>query len=108
RKFGYLASEFVVSIDHAALRRWRARAVEQQLLGIRIVLHVAMEIEMVASEVGENGNLERNAPYPALLEGVRGDFHDRVPRPPGTKLFVSRLGKHRIQLQRFWCSVGRR
>ena len=55
-----------------------AGAFEKQLLGGEVALHVAMEIQMIARQVGEDRGVEVEAVHAAQRQGVGGDFHGDV------------------------------
>ena len=60
----------VVRVDDGDARRRIDGAVEEQALGGEVVLHGLVIVEMVAGEVGEDGDVEVDAGHAALVEGV--------------------------------------
>ncbi len=63
---------------HNGAPRWRAAAAgEQAPLGGEVLVEVAVVIEVVAREVGEDGDLKLQTTYALLRQRVRRDFHHR-------------------------------
>ena len=62
---------------HGDARRGIDRAVEEQALGGEVLLHGLVVVEMVAGEVGEDGDVEVDAGSAALVERVARDFGDQ-------------------------------
>jgi hypothetical protein len=52
----------VVRVEHGHARRRIDRAVEEQALGGKILLHRLVIVEMVAREVGEDGHVKVQIP----------------------------------------------
>ncbi len=76
---------------------------EQQRLGPEVLLDGAVQVEMVASEVGEHGGVEPGSVDAMQGEGVRRDLHhDRSIAP------VTEFGEAGLQLRRLRCRVGAR
>ena len=97
-----LLAVFVVGIEHGRARRFGAAAFEQYLLGGKILFHGVVIVEVVAGEIGEDRDIERNSVDPLLLQRVRGDFHHGFGRA-----LAQRLVQNAIQFQRFRRSVRR-
>src|SRR2546425_1228623 len=76
--FLQLTSVFVVDIDNGSARRLGSATLEQNLFGSKILIHGAVIIEVVASQIGEHRNIKRNAIHPLLLKRVRGNLHYRL------------------------------
>src|SRR5664280_1508987 len=72
------ARPLIVAIEHGVARRGSAGAGEEQLLGGEVSFHIAMKIEMVARQVGENRGVEVETVNAAEREGVGGDLHGDV------------------------------
>jgi len=53
---------------------------KQPLLGLAIGIHGDMIVKVVPREVGENNRVKGAAPYPVLIEGMRGNLHDAMGR----------------------------
>ena len=51
------------------------KRMEQTRLRIEIVFHIGMKIEMVATKVGEDGDLERDSVCPMHGDTDGADFH---------------------------------
>ena len=68
----------VVGVDQSAAAPLGG---EQGGLGLEVVLEVAVEVEVVAAEVGEHGDVEDHAVDAALHQGVAGDLHRAGGRP---------------------------
>ena len=45
------------------------------LLGGEILVHGVVVVEVIAGEIGEDRDIERNAEDPLLRQRVRGNFH---------------------------------
>ncbi len=67
---GEFFSARIVRIDYSDARRRIDRAIEEQALGGEIVFHRLVVIEVVAGEVGEDSDVERNSDHAALVERV--------------------------------------
>ena len=67
-----LLAEGIVDIDHDP---FQSRPAEQARLGMGIVFHVAVIIEMIARQIGQHCDIERRAVDAPLREAVRGHFH---------------------------------
>ena len=75
REAGHRASRVVVDADHGnACVRWRFR-VEQPCLGVEVVLHRRVEVQVVARQVGESADREVHAVDAAQRQRVAGDLH---------------------------------
>ena len=61
--------------DRDARRRIHG-AVEEQTLGGEVLLHRPVVVEMIAREIGEDGDVEGDAGGAALVEAVARDFGD--------------------------------
>ena len=68
----------IVRVDDGDARRRIDRAVEEQALGGEIILHRLVVVEVVAGEIGEDGDIEGDAGHAALVEGVAGNFGDEL------------------------------
>ena len=51
---------------------------EELLLGLEVVLHGVVVIQVLAAQVREDGDVEAHPPDPLLLEGVGGDLHQAM------------------------------
>ena len=80
----------VVDVDDGAVGQVR---VEQRGLGGEVALHRAVEVEVVAAEVGEDRHREAGAVDPVHREGVRRDLHR-----DGPPALVGQLGQAGLQL----------
>ena len=69
---------------------------EELHLGLEVVLHRAVKIEMVLGQIGEDGDVPFEAAYPFLRERVRGDFHRG-----GFASGVDDLREQLLQIERF-------
>ena len=68
----------VVRVDHGNARRRIDRAVKEQPLGGEVLFHRLVIVEVVASEIGEDGDIEVDSGGAALVERVAGDFGDQL------------------------------
>ena len=68
RRGGELLGAFVVRVDDGDARGGIDGAVEEQALGGEILLHGLVVVEMVAGEVGEDGDVEVDSGCAALVE----------------------------------------
>ena len=66
----------IVGVEDGDARRRIEGAVEEKPLGGEVLLHRLVVVEVVAGEVGEDGDVEGDAAGAALVEGVAGDFGD--------------------------------
>jgi len=64
------ARVFVVAVEHGKRGRWRACAGKQQLFRGEIGVHGAVEIQVVAGQVGEDRGVEVQAIHPAQRQGM--------------------------------------
>ena len=64
-----------IIIPHNALQCRVLHALEELALGRPVVVHGCVEVKMVASEVGEEGNAEGDIVHSAKREGVGGYLH---------------------------------
>ena len=69
----------------------------------KILFHGAVIVEVVAGQVGEDGDVEWNPINPLLLQRVRGNFHHGLGRA-----LAQGLVQNAIQFQRFRSGVRRR
>lgn len=93
-----LSAVLVVHIENGGARRTGAAALEQNLLGAEVVIHGAVVVEMIASEIRKHGDVKWNSEDALLFEGVRRDFHHcfgyTVGEPFGKQLIeFERLGR---------------
>src|SRR5450759_2615617 len=79
----------VVDHDDATPRLTRC---EQPSLVVEVALHVAMEVEVVALEVGEADDIELETVHPTERERMRRDLHRAGRRPA-----LVRHSKDRLQ-----------
>ena len=81
-RFGSQAGELravrIVAIDNAELRRAATGPLKEAALGGEVILKCPVEIEVVASQVGENGSGEAATPQAFLHQGVRTGFQNGV------------------------------
>ena len=96
------ARPLVVAIEHGVARRRAAGAFEEQLLGGEVGFHVAVKIQMVARQVGEDGGVEVEAVDAAQCQGVGGDLHGDV---RAARAF--QFGEQAQQIERFRRRVDR-
>ena len=87
------AAVFVVDVDDRG-----AGVFEQAPLGLEVVLHVLVEVEVVLGEVGEDPACEHDPLCPPERERVGGHLHDAglvagVEHAPERALEVDRLGR---------------
>ncbi len=61
----------------------QARRLEKALFRARVTLHVAVIVEVVARQIGEQRRSEGDAVRAALIQADRGDFHRNALRPLG-------------------------
>ena len=87
---------FIFYVDDAGARRLRSRALKENCLGGEILFHRAVVVEMIAREIGKDGDVEGNAVNALLLERMGGDFHHRF----GAAAF-KRAREELIQFKRF-------
>ncbi|CDB29898.1 unknown [Firmicutes bacterium CAG:137] len=50
-------------------------------LGPGVVLHGAMEVQMILCQIGKGGSLEVDTPHPVQGQGMGGDLHHHIPAP---------------------------
>src|ERR1035438_2942546 len=86
----------ILVIEHGYAGRSSAGACEEQLLGGEVGVHVAVKIQVVARQVGEDGSVEVETVDAAEGEGVRGHLHGDV-RPAG----AFQLGEQAQKVERF-------
>jgi hypothetical protein len=72
-----LAAVIVIHIENRGARRIGTAALEQNLLGAEVFVDGAVVVEMIASEIGKDSDVEWNSEDALLFEGVRGYFHHR-------------------------------
>ena len=101
-EFEQLAAVFVIGIEDRGARGFGAAAFEQKPLGAEVIVHGAVVVEMIAREVGEDGDVEGDSEYALLREGVRGDFHYAFGDAEGES-----LGEELIELKGLGRGVGR-
>ncbi len=65
-------------IEDSDARRGIDGAVEEKSLGGEVFLHRLVVVEVVAREIGEDGDVERDAVSPALVERVARNFGDEL------------------------------
>ena len=97
-----LRTKWIFDIYNRNAWRGHQAAVEKFSLRRKVVLHRAVKIEVVASEVGKDGHIKGQAVNTALGEGVRGDFHYCL---GGSG--VRAIAKELEQIARLGGSVGR-
>src|SRR2546427_7680579 len=51
------------------------RSAEEERLGAKVIVGVAVEVEVIAAEIGEHGDIPRNAVGAVLHERVRRHLH---------------------------------
>src|SRR5690606_28642357 len=73
------------------------RHIEQRGLGGTVLLHAAVEIEVIATEIGEDRAAKLNAIDTALRQPMRRDFHGAVGHAE-----IAPLGQLLLQRQRIW------
>ena len=96
----------VVDVDHGGARRESRpgpRRDEQTPLGLEVVLHTAVEVEVVLGQVGERRDVEVDPRRAAEGQRMRGDLHHacpitRVEHPPERPLQVDRLRRRPLDL----------
>ena len=72
----HLRAPLVVDADHRFGGAHRGLGVEEPGLGVEVVVHRGMEVEVVLRQVGESSDREAAAVHPAQFEGVARDLHD--------------------------------
>ena len=87
----------VMRVDHGNARSRIDRAVKEQSLGGKVLLHRLVVIEVVAGEIGEDSHIEVDPGGAALIKGVAGNFGDQLGGSAGYSLGhkfkqISRLG----------------
>jgi hypothetical protein len=82
----------VVDVDHAEAGPFRG---EQRRLGPEVVLLVGVEVEVVAAEVREAGDVEHHAVDPAHHERVAGHLHRAGDHPT-----LDHDAEERVQVRR--------
>src|ERR1035438_5331343 len=94
---GYGGYERIARIQHGPFGRrtllWR----EQQSLGSRVFCHRAMKVQVVLSEIGENGGVEVKPMHAPQRQPVRGNLGDQM-RP--AKALQLRGQSHRSEERR--------
>ena len=98
-----LTAPFVIAIDDGIERRRTTRAGEEQLLGREILLHGAVEIEMVARQIGKYRGVEFESVDAAERQRVGRNLHGGV----GSAHLVQ-LGEEPAEIERFGGGVGGR
>src|ERR1700743_1758215 len=78
RGCGELFGTRIVRVDNGDAWSGIAGSIEEETLSSEVVLHCAVVVEMVAREVGEDGDIERDADGAALLESVAWDFRGQL------------------------------
>ena len=73
--FDQFATPKIVRIDHQRGTRRVSGDFEELHLGLEVLLHRAVVVEMVLREVGEDGGGKRQAMSAMLIERVRRNFH---------------------------------
>ncbi len=73
-----LAAAGVVDVDHGVATAGRG---EQRGLGLEVGLLVGVEVEVIATEVGEGGDVEGDGVGPAEHQRVRGHLQESRVRP---------------------------
>ncbi len=79
------------------------RREEQPSLGLEVLLHVAVEVEVILGQVGEHGDRESDPGRPVERQRVRADLHRagpvaRLEHAPKGRLEVDRLGGRPLDL----------
>ena len=85
RRIHAVGQGFAGSIRHQALRpavvgviHARAAAAEQNGLGVAVLFHGVVEIQMVLGQVGEHAHLILHAVHPVQHQCVGGNLHDHM------------------------------
>ncbi len=68
----------IVGVDDRKGGRRATGAFEEAVFGREVVLHRAVEVEMVLREVGEDGRVEPHSVDPLERQRVRGDLEDEI------------------------------
>ncbi len=68
----------IMRIENGYARGRVLGAVEEEFLGGEILLHGLVIVEVVAGEVGEDGDVEWAVRHAALVESVAGDLRDEL------------------------------
>src|SRR5690606_7241700 len=87
-------AESIVAIDDGEFER---RHIEQRGLGGTVLLHAAVDIEVIATEIGEDRAANVTAIDTALRQPMRRDFHGAVGHAE-----IAPLGQLLLQRQRIW------
>ena len=88
----------VVNVDDGDGQRAREKA----RFGKEVVFHVAVVVEVVAAQVGEDADVVFDRRHPSLCEGVRGDFHRH-----GFDAGIAEAGEVLLDAQRVGSGVAR-
>ena len=78
---GHRAPGVVVDAHHDAAGAQRRGGVEQQRLGLEVVGHAGVKVEVVPRQVGETADREMGAVHPAQRQRVTGHLHDHGVHP---------------------------
>ena len=95
------AAPEVVAIDDEVAVALGGDDLKETDFGSEVVLHAAVVVEVVLSEIGEDGGLEGEAVGALLVEGVGGDFHGAAAAAVG-----AHFGEELLDFQAFRGGVG--
>ena len=95
-EFDELRAVFIVGIDHGSARRLGPAAFEKNALGVEILFHGAVVVEVIAGEIGEDRDVEWDGKHALLRERVRRDFHHGFGRT-----LADALCQHLVEFERF-------
>ena len=68
---------WIVLVEDGGAGRRSRGAIEQFAFGGKVILHAAVVVEMVAGQVGKDGDVEIQARNTLLVESVGGYLHHR-------------------------------
>src|SRR6185437_8675180 len=77
----HLCGVWIILVDDGDPRRWSTDTRKELCLRTRVCVHRAVEVEVVLREIGEDGNVDREAPDAFLFERVRAHLHHGLSAP---------------------------
>ena len=84
----------IVEIEDGPLE---PRDLEEAALGQAVAGHVAVIVEMIPAQIGEDGMAEVHARRPALVQGMGGNLHGHGPGPALAQPGQGLLETHRVR-----------
>ena len=82
---------FVIQVHHC-----RITAAEQLRLGVAVMLHGLVEVQMILRQIGEGRHIKVNTTHPIQCDRMRGNFHNCI-----TAAGIPHLRKQALQLEAF-------